>query len=363
MKRFGKFRDPRFVLNTLQNPFCEVRTRAELIQAAQKALQPQPDTVEIPADPPPAALASSDPPEQFPKPPADPEPIQAAPPSPEPAPDFVEILIAPPSLEPAPDSVEIYAEPPSAAPDPEPAAAAPQAPPTELPQPPAKPRAAKARRQARKPSRKQPKVTTLPKPSLPPEPPNVISPDTFEKFALRVVKRVAPRSDGSSELADLERHTRKCAICHHPNLEYIEEEFVNWRNVALIQEDYKIRNYASVYRHARATGLYQRRRENLRFAAELLIEHADQAEPKPDTILRAIHTCARISAHGEWIEPHSHLVFSRADRPAPPAPPAPPEPPQLAPESAPHPQLPAGASTSTDDANPSVLIDTAAIRK
>ena len=48
MKRFGKFRDPRFALTTLQNPTWEVRTRAELIQAAQDALAHQPDAAELP---------------------------------------------------------------------------------------------------------------------------------------------------------------------------------------------------------------------------------------------------------------------------------------------------------------------------
>ena len=48
MKRFGKFRDPRFALTTLQNPTWEVRTRAELIQAAQDALEHQPDAAELP---------------------------------------------------------------------------------------------------------------------------------------------------------------------------------------------------------------------------------------------------------------------------------------------------------------------------
>ena len=48
MKRFGKFRDPRFALTTLQNPTWKVRTRAELIQAAQQDLERQPDAAELP---------------------------------------------------------------------------------------------------------------------------------------------------------------------------------------------------------------------------------------------------------------------------------------------------------------------------
>jgi hypothetical protein len=57
MRRFRKFRDDRFALTTLQNPRCEVRTRAELIQAAQLAFERQPDIADNPTIPPHAATA------------------------------------------------------------------------------------------------------------------------------------------------------------------------------------------------------------------------------------------------------------------------------------------------------------------
>src|SRR5271155_3968732 len=60
MRRFRKFRDERFALTTLQNPLVEVRTYAELVQAAQKEREnqaaaaqiPAPVPVEVPATPP-----------------------------------------------------------------------------------------------------------------------------------------------------------------------------------------------------------------------------------------------------------------------------------------------------------------------
>jgi hypothetical protein len=61
MKRFRKFRDPRFALTTLQNPSWEVRTRAELIQAAQDALAHQPDAADFPFAGRPAAPGISPP--------------------------------------------------------------------------------------------------------------------------------------------------------------------------------------------------------------------------------------------------------------------------------------------------------------
>ena len=41
MRRFRKFRDDRFALTTLQNPNLEVRTYAELCQAAQQERENQ----------------------------------------------------------------------------------------------------------------------------------------------------------------------------------------------------------------------------------------------------------------------------------------------------------------------------------
>jgi hypothetical protein len=50
----------------------------------------------------------------------------------------------------------------------------------------------------------------------------------------------------------LERHSRRCIICHHPEREAIEEEFVHWRAPWKLSQDYKLADYRTVYRHARA---------------------------------------------------------------------------------------------------------------
>jgi hypothetical protein len=55
-KRFFRgFIDDRFALTTLQNPLCEVRTYAELVQAAQQERENHPPAARIPTLPPPAA--------------------------------------------------------------------------------------------------------------------------------------------------------------------------------------------------------------------------------------------------------------------------------------------------------------------
>jgi hypothetical protein len=123
-------------------------------------------------------------------------------------------------------------------------------------------------------------------------------------------KQVEKEDYDDFNLPELERHARKCLICSHPDRVGIEEHFINWRNTELIKRQYGRRDFRPIYRHARATGLFQKRRADLRFAAELLIEHADSVNPTAEGVLRAIRACARINDEGDWIEPPSHVIVS-----------------------------------------------------
>src|ERR1700723_2528190 len=82
MKRyFQRYRDDRFALTTLRNPDREVRTYAELVQAAQQEREWQP-AARIPATQP---LATPAAPDSIPTT-AFPENVASAPPEPAPAP-------------------------------------------------------------------------------------------------------------------------------------------------------------------------------------------------------------------------------------------------------------------------------------
>jgi hypothetical protein len=211
---------------------------------------------------------------------------------------------------------------------------------------------------ARKPKRK-----SIPKSKKPIQQADVLPSGNATQFVAKTLDRLItkasrPHRDEHSKLASIDHHERKCAICHHPRRADLEEDFLNWRNGELLRREYNLPNYRTVYRHARATGLYKRCRENLRFAAELLIEDVGQARPGPDTILRALNTCARLNDGGEWVEPVKHVVvssgsqitsFPHAFQPAPV-----PEPGQIAPDNATHRQFPAHVRISTDEPNPAI---------
>jgi hypothetical protein len=108
----------------------------------------------------------------------------------------------------------------------------------------------------------------------------------------------------------LERHSRRCIICHHPEREAIEEEFVHWRAPWKLAEDFKLADYRTVYRHARAAGLLLQRRERLHSALDAFVESVDDVTFTGDTILRAMRAYSCIDSHGRWTEIPTQVQFS-----------------------------------------------------
>jgi len=133
----------------------------------------------------------------------------------------------------------------------------------------------------------------------------------------RLYKRAAPRSRRriasrlpEPELTPLERHARKCQICNHPFREEIEQDFLHWHRPRTISLDYRLPHYRYVYRHAHATGLYERRRTQMLCALELIIEEAGHTQPSADAVIRAVRACSRLDERGVWQDPPSHVIVS-----------------------------------------------------
>ena len=100
----------------------------------------------------------------------------------------------------------------------------------------------------------------------------------------------------------LGRHRRTCSVCRHDHCEEIEGAFVGWRSPAAIAEDYGLADRASVYRHAHALGLFEKRRRNIRAALERIIEKAGEVDVTASAVVAAVQAYAKINAAGEWID-------------------------------------------------------------
>ncbi|HLW80904.1 MAG TPA: hypothetical protein VKS20_02565 [Candidatus Acidoferrales bacterium] len=131
-------------------------------------------------------------------------------------------------------------------------------------------------------------------------------------------RQSAPLSNSElAALPPLERHSRKCQICRHPEREAIEADFIEWRHPNQIGDTYDV-GYDALYRHARATGLFELRRENVAIVVQKVLEEVEEVEaPSAFAILRAVRTLACLNGRGQWVEPPTtHVVVNATEPPA-----------------------------------------------
>jgi hypothetical protein len=115
---------------------------------------------------------------------------------------------------------------------------------------------------------------------------------------------------------DPARHQRCCTVCRHPDREFIEHEFLDWRSPDEIANEHNISGRASIYRHAKATGLLALRRHNACAALELLIERAGDATVSGSCIVRAVRLYIRMNHDGESVAPPKSVHLTQSPTPA-----------------------------------------------
>jgi len=107
------------------------------------------------------------------------------------------------------------------------------------------------------------------------------------------------------------RHRRNCSICAHSQKDEIEAHFVSWRSPAAVAEHYGLADRASVYRHANALGLFDKRRRNVRLALERIIEKAGEIEVTASAVVSAIQVYSKINSAGQWIDPIEQVTMRK----------------------------------------------------
>jgi hypothetical protein len=122
---------------------------------------------------------------------------------------------------------------------------------------------------------------------------------------------------GKTSAVSQGRHEYHCRICSHPKREEIEQEFLTWSSPVRIAKKYSV-SRDSVYRHARALLLMDKRRRNLHSALERIIEKAGEVEVSAAAVVSAVAAYAKINASGQWVERSEHInlneLFDRMTR-------------------------------------------------
>jgi hypothetical protein len=100
----------------------------------------------------------------------------------------------------------------------------------------------------------------------------------------------------------LGRHRAGCKVCNHLDRAEIEADFISWKSPVKICQEYGLLDRTTVYRHAWALGLMEKRRRNVRVALERMIEKSGDVDVTASAIVAAIQAYAKINAQGQWIE-------------------------------------------------------------
>jgi hypothetical protein len=82
---------------------------------------------------------------------------------------------------------------------------------------------------------------------------------------------------------------------------------VGWKSPTSIAKEYSLADRTSVYRHAHAFGLFEKRKRNVRAALERIIEKAGEVEVTSSAIVAAVQAYAKINAQGQWIDRSEHI--------------------------------------------------------
>lgn len=74
---------------------------------------------------------------------------------------------------------------------------------------------------------------------------------------------------------NLGRHRAQCLVCRHPKCEEIDAAWVRWEYPGQIAQDFGI-SRDSIYRHAHATGLFDKRQANFKMPYWKILERVDR---------------------------------------------------------------------------------------
>ena len=104
----------------------------------------------------------------------------------------------------------------------------------------------------------------------------------------------------------ISRHEAHCTVCKRPDRAEIEEKYINWQSRIRLEEEYGLPR-DSLYRHAKALSLNDRRQSNLIGALETIIERGLNT----DISLRKTH--GRITGEINFFHNQfKNFIFQRA---------------------------------------------------
>jgi hypothetical protein len=110
------------------------------------------------------------------------------------------------------------------------------------------------------------------------------------------------------------RHSSQCSICRSAQQREIELEFLRWQSPAAIARQFGLGSRLAVWRHCRATGLFEKRATDARGILVSVIERGldvSRLKIPASTIVAAATALSKLDSDGRTVE-----RFQQVDRDA-----------------------------------------------
>jgi hypothetical protein len=108
------------------------------------------------------------------------------------------------------------------------------------------------------------------------------------------------------------RHEAHCSICTDARREEIDQEFCDWKPLSIISRERKL-SLPALYRHCHATGLFERRDANLKFALSRFIDRGYRVKVTANAFVAAIQVYSKLNASGQSVERFERVTTNPAD--------------------------------------------------
>jgi hypothetical protein len=105
----------------------------------------------------------------------------------------------------------------------------------------------------------------------------------------------------STNIVSQTRHSRDCTICNSTHREEIEAQFVDWRSQSEIAREFGITRLA-IWRHCRASHLFEKRDGNLRATLGNFIERCARVRPTGPSFVAAVVALSKLDSFGRSVD-------------------------------------------------------------
>jgi len=123
-------------------------------------------------------------------------------------------------------------------------------------------------------------------------------------------RRLKPAKRRPAKPVSIRYHAAHCTICNHPERDAIDEAFLHWWRPGDIAHHFQLGHRLVVYRHAHATGLFQRRLDRTQHALGYIVEQAESVRPTADSVIRAVRALGCLDQNGRWHEPRKEVLIT-----------------------------------------------------